>query len=86
VSVFYASAGSGGVVSGVEVSPIRLALGCILLAAAVMLTKRVASRVANRASRAVEAGDLLREAAMVGLVISMLAGTALIGWGLFEYR
>ena len=86
MSALYALADSGGVVSGVELSPIRLALGCFLLTVAVMLTKRVASRIANRVSRVVEAGDLLREAAIVGLVVSMLAGVALIGWGLFEYR
>lgn len=82
----FAFSDSGGVVSRLHVSPIPLLVGCGLLAVAGLLTRRMAQRVAQRPLHAVDTRDVVRQAALVGLVFTMLVAIALIAAGLFEYR
>jgi len=86
VRILYALSDLGGVITGTHVSPLPLLAGCSLLIVAVLLIRPVANRVAHRTSNVVDAGDLRREAALVGLVIMMLAAVTLIAASLFEYR
>ena len=72
--------------SRVDVSPVQLLAGCALLTVAVLLTRSVAYRVAHRTSNVVDIWDMVRQAALIGLVCTMLAALALIAAGLFEYR
>lgn len=67
-------------------SPVSFLAGCALLAVALLLTRRVAYRVAHRTSNVVDIWDIVREVSLIGLVCTMLAAVALIAAGLFEYR
>jgi hypothetical protein len=46
----------------------------------------MAQRAEQRPTNAADTSDLGREAALIGLVFTMLAAIALIAAGLFEYR
>ena len=76
---------SRGVVARIHVSPLPLLLGCGLLLGAGLLTRRMTQRVVQR-PHVVDTRDIGREAALVGLVITMLAAIALIAAGLFVYN
>jgi hypothetical protein len=67
-------------------SPVPFLAGCALLVVALLLTRRVAYRVAHRTSNVVGIWDIVREVSLIGLVCTMLAAVALIAAGLFEYR
>jgi hypothetical protein len=82
--VLFGLSDSGGVVARIHVSPLPLLLGCGLLVGAGLLTRRMTQRVVPRPN-VVDAGAVGREAALVGLVITMLAAIALIAAGLFDY-
>jgi hypothetical protein len=76
---------SGGVVARIHVSPLPLLLGCGLLLGAGLVTRRITQRVVPR-PHVVDTRDIGREAALVGLVITMLAAIALVAAGLFDYN
>lgn len=70
-----------GVVSGLRLAPRMLLTGCGLITVAVLATRKLARRVTND----VGADSLLLEAALIGLVLTILAGVTAVAAGVFEY-
>jgi len=85
MSFLCALSAAGGVVTRFHLSPLPFAVGCGLLVLAASATRRIARRTAQRPANVADTRDLGREAALIGLVLTMLAAISLIAAGLFEY-